>query len=389
MANPVKIVQKIQGVNDQLADFIANGPSDGLPGWVRDQYRDRCNQFANLPGWARALGGPAKHQMNAMCSPYWADNGWDGPANPGPPFTGGQCPVNYVASLSWTQADSGCNTINSSNPSLGVGPGPINIRTAAVPPFSGPDNQLCPGFSYNQVFVSNANGESLLIGAGAGISLNSFSVTPELGGPDNCGNPPNAPLIPGPNPPPNPPPTPGPEPFDDPSDPTGPPIIPIPPYEDPVFGPIPIDAPEDSPAGGGPASGGDGLPGSPDAVGPDAGGANGGEPGEDVDFGEPPAGRVWVGCVVTAAVDPRYGTIPGTAPGNAVYPTTLGNASLIYDGFRGTSTRVLSEFTSLFRPVSSVVLTGCRVSSLPGVNLTVRPISAETCPDNPCEETDG
>jgi hypothetical protein len=89
---------------------------------------------------------------------------------------------------------------------------------------------------------------------------------------------------------------------------------------------------------------------------------------------------------VQATVDSRLGNIPGTGPAQTVYPTVIGNASLIYTGARGTNERLESASTLLARATTALVLTGCRVQAQPGVNLTVRPISALTCPENPCEE---
>jgi hypothetical protein len=93
--------------------------------------------------------------------------------------------------------------------------------------------------------------------------------------------------------------------------------------------------------------------------------------------------------LVQATVDSRLGNIPGTGPEQTVYPTVIGNASLIYTGGRGTNERLESSSTLLTRQTTALVLTGCRVQAQPGVSLTVKPISAMTCPENPCEENNG
>ncbi len=377
MANPVKVIEKLLDFEQKVADFIADGPSTGIQGYVRDRYRHRCRELANLPGWARALG-VGRGPFTRVCEPYWADNGWDGPVNPGPPFTGGQC-CDLTYNVSYTGLNISQEPISGTAQISGqiLGSETRSNQPAQPTITSGVNRRLCNG----QVdFIGLVN---VFEGQETGFSIT--SVTP-VSGVDDCGDPPDLPLQPGPNPPPDPGPLPGPEPFTDPRDPTGIPQIPIPPYDDPIFGPTPIETPDDESGGGGSPGGGDGLPGDPDATGDPAGGVGGGEPGQDVDFGEPPAGRVWVGCVVRAVVDPRIPDIPNSGPGNRVYASVIGNASLIYAGHRGTNVRVLSEFTELVRSSSAVVLEGCRVSALPGVQLTVRPISAVSCPDDPCEE---
>ncbi len=388
MANPFRIINALTNIENTIADFIANGPDTGIQGYVRDAYRHRCRELGNLPGWARALG-VGRGPFTRVCQPYWDDNGWDGPVNPGPPFEGGQCNDVYLISITTTNGDGTTNP-----PFNRRARGPIGGGRIAQSGSTFRAEVFCSAFSLSldSCGVLNSTGQGWYFTGAGGSNLEGGSVAigiVQACGNDDCGDPPDAPLQPGPNPPPDPGPLPGPEPTDDPRDPTGLPRIPIPPYEDPIFGPTPIEEPEDSPAGGGPPSGGDGLPGAPDAVGPGAGGAEGGDDGEDVDLGEPPEGRVWVGVVVEATVDPRYGNIPGTGPENTVYPTTLGNASLIFEGYRGVNHQIRSKFSDFYRPVTSVILTGCRVSGLPGVDLTVKGISALTCPENPCEETDG
>lgn len=380
MPSPISVIKKFIEVEGQAAEFIRNGPSAGLPGYVRDRYRDRCNQLANVPPWARLLGGPAFGSASRICRPYWDDQGVDGPVAI-PPFTGGQCPTTYTVFASGLTA-SGQSVTQSSGGGL-LGPiggilrtptGTPNAVTIGLSTAAG-DNTTAFG-----VTTSDDNAESWAI----------TQVTRDDGQADSCGDPPSL-IEPGPNPPPDPGPLPGPEPTDDPRNPFGPPLFPVPPFIDPVVGPIPIvgDPEPTDPGGGGNPSGGDGLPGAPDAIGAEAGGASGGGDGEDVDFGAPPEGKIWVGALVEAIVDSRLGNIPGTGPAQTVYPTVIGNASLIYAGGRGSNTRLESSSTLLARQTTALVLTGCRVHAIPGVDLTVKAISAVTCPDNPCEEQDG
>lgn len=380
MVTPTKVIQKIINAENEVADFIQNGPSDGLPGYVRDQYRKRCDQFANLPEWARLLGNAPSGSLGRICQPYWDDRGFDGPVNPGPPFNGGQCPgdlyrVFYTFTGPAGQAVSN-NTGNFKGPVSGLIWGAVN-QFGAVPVslISGDPTQ-------NPVLLGNTVAQF----RGQGSITN---ITRMDGLTDSCGNPPSAPLTPGPNPPPNPGPTPGPEPRDDPDG--GPiPELPIPPYEDPVYGPTPIEPGDEPTPPPPPAAGGDGLPGAPDSVGDPAGATGTDGEGEDIDFGPPPEGRVWVGALVEYTVDSRYGNIPGTGPPNTVYPYVIGNASLRYSVGRSSSSRVRSRWHEMFRPVSTLVVEGAFIQARPGCSASVRPVSAIICPENPCgDDEDG
>lgn len=373
MVSPIKVIRDLIGVQESIGEFIRNGPSTGLPGYVRDQYRDRCDQFANLPGWAQVLGNGTTGTMDRICTPYWDDGGFDGPEIGPPPFPGGQCEgVIYTVTL---QNNSTSGPFGA--PQTRSGPGPVVGAFVTI--------TLAP--STGVAGIEFANGKVNTLSGGSVAAPTILGVVRQDGQPDLCGDPP-APIVPGPNPPPDPGPTPGPEPTTDPDDPTGPPLIPIPPYVDPIYGPTPIVAPTDGGGAGG-TGGGDGLPGDPDAIADSVGGAGGGEDGEDINFGQPPDGKIWVGALVQATVDSRLGNIPGTGPAQTVYPAVIGNASLIYTGGRGTNERLESSSTLIVRATTALVLTGCRAQAQPGVNLTVKPISATTCPDNPCEETDG
>lgn len=104
MANPILIIRNLLDAEQEIADFIQDGPSDGIRGWARDRYRDRCNQFANLPPWARALSGVSGGSIQRICQPYWDDQGVDGPVLD-VPFAGGQCEgVGYTVNLAGLNA---------------------------------------------------------------------------------------------------------------------------------------------------------------------------------------------------------------------------------------------------------------------------------------------
>lgn len=383
-ANPVKIINGLVDVQSRVGEFIANGPSDGLAGYIRDQYRKRCNQAANVPPWLLALSPIARQSLSNFCSPYYDSQGVDGPVLE-PPFNGGQCDAVYVVRIAATR--------NDSNPPTEVScrvRGPIE----GVRIFDSPPAGIVQIRAFNTISslstCGSLNSDSLAwrnagLGGAAylGESASIVSITPC--GNDSCGDPPPQ-LRPGNNPPEDPGPTPGPEPRDDPDG--GPfPELPIPPWPGPL-GDYPIEPPpNDQPPA---APGGDGLPGVDDAIGDEAGEVTGGEDGEEVDFGPPPKGRVWIGAFIQAVVDSRLGNIPGTGPTATVYPFVIGNCALRYGNFFGTSHRIQSRQTLLARPTSALVLDGAFVQAQPGVTLSVRPVSAPTCPENPCgDDEDG
>lgn len=380
-----KVLDVIEGLDEvsrRLGEFVKNGPDGGLAGHVRDGYRRRCRQYANVPGWLKRLSPTGARTFGNMCDPYLENNNWSPPVS-APSFSGGQCEAAYVASVSWEQADSGCNVTQGSNPSLGVGFGPISLQfvTVGTPPGSPVD--LCPGFSYNRVLLTNRDGQVTLVGASRGVRLLSFNIAREDGQPDDCGNPPPD-LLPGPTPPPNPPDDGTPDPTDNPGDPADP-IVPIPPFVDPRFGPIPIDF---SPTGGSDRPGAtptQSEPGSGDSVGDPIEGVGSGEPEDsDVDFGDPPEGRVWVGALLQVLAPSFEAVIPSEAPVNDVYPRVVGNAALRYEGGRGTAVRIRSEWSEHFRPVDALQVKGLSVSLRPSFSWRVFPISRETCPEDKC-----
>lgn len=221
-------------VEASIADFIANGPSVGIAGAARDSYRKRCDQFANLPAWARVLGGASAGTFGRICQPYWASIGKDGPVNT-PPFVGGQCTFSY-------QIRGNDGTGAFFIPGTITGPLVEVSQTLTIPIGSG-----VAGTGQFRILARNASGAVIsdLVNT---FNPSGFAPQPvPVGGvPDTCGNPPPA-LRPGTNPPTNPGPTPGPEPIDNP---TGSPfpVIPIEPYDDPIGGPTPIEPPPGPPA---------------------------------------------------------------------------------------------------------------------------------------------
>lgn len=373
--DPFQVINEVVNVENNVADFIQNGPPDGLAGYVRDKYRERCREFANAPAWARLLANAPAGTLGRLCRPYLDDNGWDSPVFE-PPFAGGQCPgVSY--DVTWDRQAPGINPPPGSARALG----PISISTALNP---GDEGANCPPGTEFKRFTLLSNGNPVSnIYSGCGVSYSNFQVVRRDGQPDSCGDPPPQ-LEPGPNPPPNPGPLPGPDPTENPDNPTGPPLIPIPPYDDPIFGPVPVQPP---PAVGVPDLPGDPTngPGDPDAIDdPIPGGP--GTPNEDggVDFGAPPSGRAWVGAFVQVDYPDDAGTVPNTAPVNAVFTRTVGNVSLKHGTAYSTAVRLSSEWSAIFRGNDNLTVDGCKVNVLPSFSYRVYPVSVETCPENTC-----
>lgn len=392
MTDPVaqveSVIDRVLGVESRVADFIANGPSTGLAGYVRDGYRTRCRQWANAPAWARALSSAPAGSLGRICEPYLDNNGWDSPTSQ-PPFTGGQCAgTTYQITCTTTVFANGlCSPTTNPFSTTAIGPITGPFTDSVTPPPGGP---LCPSTSGTRVYLRVGPSQSILTLAGAsfGARVSGLSVTP-VSGPDNCGSQPPV-LTPGPNPPPNPAPLPGPEPTDDPSNPTGPPLLPIPPYNDPVGGPTPIVGPTTTPEPFDPTAipgDGDRSTGGPENVGPAIPvnpGPGGG--GEQTNLGEPPVGKVWIGAYVQFDIPESYGNIAGSAPAAPVVPRVVGNASLVFDGARDTPVQVRSGNVVLIRPAGSLKVTGVYVNCEGGITYTVRGLSAEKCPPNECIE---
>lgn len=380
MVNPINVIQDIIEAEGKIGSYVVSPGGNPFERWYKDGFKDRCDEYANLPPWARALSGPAGGSLSRICKPHWDEQGTDGPVNPGPLFNGGQCfGVTYNVTYAFTNSAGALiqqTTTSFIGPVTGVVGGPTN-QFGGVPVLVRSSN---PAQADRQVGTTTvANKETIRL----------VSVARTNGAPDTCGDPPDQPLIPGPNPPPNPGPQPGPEPRNNPDG--GPiPEVPIPPYDDPTYGPQPF-VPGEEPGGGGePAppqspAGGDGLPGAPDSVAPPVGQTGNDGEGENFPFGPPPAGKIWVGALVENTVDPRYGNIPGTGPANTVYPYVIGNASLIYAGGFSSSSRMRSRWHEMFRPVTALEVTGARVQCRPGVSASIRPVSATICPENTCE----
>lgn len=354
---------------DEIAGLIATPPTDRpIAGAIGNTGRRVCDAYGNVKLAGSLLFGPTNSVINLVCKPYFDQEGYDPPVPEAPPFEGGQCPTNYLVTyfLPIGQITKFQQTL--------LGP----IGEVVIQRINSQFVTVC--FPTGNGLVCSATAVSLFPSQEAEAQT---TVARTDGQPDNCGNLPSD-LVPGPNPPPDPGPfPPGQEPG---VDPTGQPFFYVPDIEIPGLDPIPLD---DDPLGDGPQkpappAGGDGMPGDPDAIGDEAGEVTGGEDGENIDFGEPPDGRIWVGCIVETLTGSGIGNIPGTGPLSTVWPSVRANVALRYPSRYGTSQRINSKFHEVFRPNTSLVVEGCFLQVQPGSTSKVFPISALKCPDNPC-----
>lgn len=134
---------------------------------------------------------------------------------------------------------------------------------------------------------------------------------------------------------------------------------------------------DDNNSGGGGDGGADDSPPNPEP-GPDLPGGNGGFGGDDL-FGEPPAGRRWVGCCITITVRPtNQPPIPNTIPED-VYASVVGNIRLVYNaaGTRQTDTpvRIQARKVCVWEAVRKLNPVGVSVDLQPGFGYTYRPYS--------------
>lgn len=396
--------------------FVAsNDPVNPLSTAVRALTRYNCRVWAAAD---KSGFSPRVNSYNSStCNPYLAsiDEGIDD-GSLLPPLLGGQCDTLYNVSGTWETASSSAGQI----PSGWVSGTWTTIRNVSVP--RGPLGGIVGldvgtgvrvarlSFTFNgapaftDIFPTGSGGSSYFWD---GILRNSLtrwvrnvvvtSVVRRDGGSLDCGN---APVV-----------------YLPPSRPVNPPSIPpsipisLPGIGDvnvtvdldnvgnPTFNFEGVDAPitvnigggaPAPPGGGGSGSaGGDGLPGDPTAVNPPAFVGEPRSSGENVDFGPPPSGKVWVGCLARYLILVGVGSIPGSGPSNRAYTQAVGNISLRYGTERGVARQVRSEWVEAFRPVTALQVTGVFVNSLPQAVVTIFPVAATICPENTCEASNG
>lgn len=142
------------------------------------------------------------------------------------------------------------------------------------------------------------------------------------------------------------------------------------PFVIPIFG-----GGDDQGGGGGPDP--DTSPPAPEP-GPENPGGNGGFGGDDM-FGEPPAGRRWVGCCIRITQTPSNASVIATSEPEDVYPGVIGNVRLVCNAagnrFADTPVRILAKHVCVWEPVQKLNPVGVSVDLLPGYGYTFRPYS--------------
>lgn len=353
----IPILSNLDDLAAAIADPPPTRPYERAVGEFGRQVCDRWSAAADPgPGGYPGLVG-------TVCGPYLEGLGYSQPVEAPPPFTGGQCPVEYFTQYARPGAPT--NWLSTSPDRL---QGPISTATVVN---SGPGPS---GTTAWQVTFTGANGSSF------GASNNNDGppgiitrVVRVDGQADNCGDPESPGFEPGPNPAPDPgplPPDSGPD-----IDIRGNPILVLPPNFsiNPNFD-IGFNVDEIRFGGGG-----GGLSDEPPAPGEELPGPNDGAGGADDEFGPPPDGERWCGVCIKISQRPiGSGLIVGSDPYD-VYPTVVGNARLLFAGSTisgvDTSVRIQGKDTCLWEPVIGLRPTGVFVNLLPGFTYTRTPYS--------------
>jgi len=400
-ANPLGIIQGLLDVENTIGDFIKGdvGGDSAIANHFRDQYRARCEEFSNAPGWLQGFVGlGAGGAISRICKPYLDDNQWDSPAVD-VPFAGGQCLcTEYRVEIKTTYVD---QAATGSPPVVATA-----VRRCRGPVFSVVPTLRAPvtGAVYDWTITANRVGGPVSVAvcqpegtvdSGSGTVGNGYAegTTPTVeidvspvSGPDDCGDPEPVP-VPGPNPAPLPDPIrlPGDEPRPNPRNPDGLPDIPVDPFPDPIFGPGFPALPDGFGFGGGRSGGGGAGRGFDPIENNDETG------GQDEDFDDPPEGEVWVGAYLELTQVPgNITTVPGTGPENGAYFRIVGNFSIYSDSessrLYSDSVQVRNQWTKFIGNPQGLPVSGARVSVLPGVRYRVIPVSAPADPDRNGEE---
>ena len=350
-------------------EYIRDAQPDGVTRRVGLALaRLACQRYGNDPS---GLNPDRAVAFENACRPYLDSLGEGTGVGFELPFRGGQCyGVQYRVTTAFN------------NPPIGFQTNEQIVSARVVGTFRGDrqPNQLTP---VGLRLQSQPDGPitNLSIASLGDDDVGSFriqSVVREGGGTDDCGNP--EPEV---------------------RQPTGPTIV-LPPIVPIIIAPdidvdarveVNIDGTIDIDLGtgditidpfGGNDDGGSGGDGGPDdsppapEPGPDLPGGNGGFGGDDL-FGEPPAGRRWVGCCITITARPtNQPPIPNTIPED-VYASVVGNIRLVYNaaGTRQTDTpvRIQARKVCVWEAVRKLNPVGVSVDLQPGFGYRYRPYS--------------
>lgn len=377
-------------LQDGPSALLNPNPPGAVPSVAQAIARQACRRYADDPG---GLSDDFAVNMETVCRPYLDNIGYGSGPRLLKPFAGGQCPGGryrpsgtYVVScgslsvpagtvLNWTAGNECIGPIRGITKSpTGTGWNILHAGTAIVQPFSTSNGRPLTVIPRSDAPCSSATTQTQIASAVEPpliTAMNPISFT------DNCGNPP--PEITDPVPPTEP----GPE--TEPYNPNPDIDIDITVNLNPDslievnlgLGPVII-----APFSGGGGDGGGGVdpdtsPPAPEP-GPELPGGNGGFGGDD-GFGEPPAGRRWVGCCITITSTPENASVIATSQPEDVYPGVIGNIRLVFNaaGNRQTDTpvRILAKHVCVWEPVQKINPVGVSVDLLPGYGYTYRPFS--------------
>lgn len=351
------------------AQYIRDGQPIGVAANLGlELARLACRRYGNNPG-----DYPSDTALNyeKACRPYLEDIGEGSGPQLELPFRGGQCYTGYNYIYSFRNPNTG--EIQDSFQTVS---GRIiglfeRVNSNGVTKTGGIERQLSPGAPIDQISLGTTNID-------APLDQSIRNIQRQDGLPDDCGNP--EPEV---------------------TQPTGPTIV-LPPIVPIIIAPdIDVDARvevnidgtididlgtgditidpfgDDDDSGSGGDSGADDSPPNPEP-GPDLPGGNGGFGGDDL-FGEPPAGRRWVGCCITITVRPtNQPPIPNTIPED-VYASVVGNIRLVYNaaGTRQTDTpvRIQARKVCVWEAVRKLNPVGVSVDLQPGFGYRYRPYS--------------
>lgn len=330
--------------------------------------RVACRRYGSDP---TAYPSDTALNYEKACRPYLEDIGEGSGPGLALPFRGGQCyGVSYRVTFAFTSPPLGAQTNEQITQGKIIGTY-RGVRQANTLTPVGFERQSSPGADIERINITSLSDENL-------STFRIQSVVREGGGSDDCGN--TEPEV---------------------RQPTGPTIV-LPPIVPIIIAPdidvdarvevnidgtieidigtgdITIDPFGDNDDGGsGGDSGPDDSPPNPEP-GPELPGGNGGFGGDD-GFGEPPAGRRWVGCCITITSRPtNQPPIPGSVPED-VYASVVGNIRLVYDasGTRQTDTpvRIQARKVCVWEAVRKLNPVGVRVDLQAGFGYTYRPYS--------------
>ena len=217
-----QLMRRVLDLADKTAETLGpfiegDRPDDPILGPYHDYTRWVCDSYANIPAWATGVVGTGaaswlglERSIGQTCRPYLGA----GAPTTDPPFTGGQCPVQYQANYTSTRIriSDGSTTTQTNYTSLFFGPSGL---TPLGPVQTAMTRYEWSGNVHFYIDFDNGRWYANLFGSrDRTLGTYEYQVSNVVlyrldGLPDNCGDPPVdgptkspfAPTDPGPNPP--------------------------------------------------------------------------------------------------------------------------------------------------------------------------------------------